>query len=212
MQAFAIKKELANKTREAAGLQKTINRAEAKMKTLTDQAEEAKKAQDEAEEKADTAEAIAKVLAAEKKKVEAKMVEAQKELQDALAMKEAEIKVVDEKAYAEGAIDVREDYKKQVRHACNKGYILGWMDVLKALAVHEDSSLKDASNLVLSFPLSPISKDAFSQKTTSEVPIAERSIDQTLQEIDAELEAEKAAEKSSQLSSRCETQSTANID
>ncbi|XP_028085632.1 axoneme-associated protein mst101(2)-like [Camellia sinensis] len=171
MQAFAIKKELANKTREAAGLQKTINKAEAKMKTLTDQAEAAKKAQDEAKEKADTAEAIAKVLAAEKKEAEAKMIEAQKKLQDALAIKEAEIKAADEKAYTEGVADVKEDYKKQDE---------------------EDK----------------VSKGASSHKTTSEVPITEKSIDLTLQEIYTKLEAEKAAEKSSQLSSGTETQPT----
>ncbi|XP_028088135.1 uncharacterized protein LOC114288741 [Camellia sinensis] len=106
IQAFTINKEFANKTREAVGLQKTINKAEAKMKTLIDQAEAAKKAQDEAEEKADAAEAIAKVLAAEKKETEAKIVEAQKELQDALATKEAEIKAADGKTYAKGAADI----------------------------------------------------------------------------------------------------------
>ncbi|GMP33153.1 hypothetical protein CsSME_00006597 [Camellia sinensis var. sinensis] len=129
------------------------------------------------------------------------------------------------------------------------------MAALKALAVPEDSPLKNASNLVLSFPSTPsqsedeaefeeeaeaekmeeavgaksptlndqvldltqdeedeVSKGAFSQKTTSEVPIAEKSIDQTLQEIDAELEAEKVADKFSQLSSRGETQSAANAE
>ncbi|XP_028091858.1 uncharacterized protein LOC114292155 [Camellia sinensis] len=85
MQAFAINKELADKTKEAAALQRTINKAETKMKNLTDQAEAAKKAQEHAEEKADAAKAIAakaiaKVLAAEKKETEAKMAEAQKKL------------------------------------------------------------------------------------------------------------------------------------
>ncbi|XP_028068297.1 uncharacterized protein LOC114270867 [Camellia sinensis] len=248
MQAFAIKNELANKTRETAGLQKTINKAETKMKTSTDQAEAAKKAQDEAEEKADVAEAIAKVLAVEKKEVEAKMVEAQKQLQDALATKKAEIKAADEKAYAEEAADVRDDYKKQVRQACNKGYTLGWMAALKELVVPEDSPLRQNSHIVLLFPPTPSQfedeaefeeeaeaektvetagaksptlneqvldltqdeeyealKGASSQKTTSDVPIAERSIDQTLQEIVAELEAKKVAEKLPQLSSGIET-------
>ncbi|XP_028100848.1 uncharacterized protein LOC114300161 [Camellia sinensis] len=112
VQAFAIKKELANKTKEAASLQRALNKAKGKRKGLTDQAEAAKKAQDEAEEKADAAEAITKVLAAKKKEAKGKMIEAQKELQDALATKVAEIKAADEKAYAEGAADVKEDYKK----------------------------------------------------------------------------------------------------
>ena len=85
------------------------------MKTLSKQVEAAIKAKDEAEEKADAAEAIKKVLEAQKKEAEEKMAEAQKELQDALATKEAEIKATDEKAYVEGAADVKEDCKRQVR-------------------------------------------------------------------------------------------------
>ncbi|GMP90935.1 hypothetical protein CsSME_00041850 [Camellia sinensis var. sinensis] len=44
MQAFEMRKELADKIREVAGLQKTIKKAEAKTKTLSDQATAAKKA------------------------------------------------------------------------------------------------------------------------------------------------------------------------
>ncbi|XP_028061893.1 nucleolar protein dao-5-like [Camellia sinensis] len=252
MQAFAIKKELANKTREAASLQKIINKAVTKINTLTNQAEVAKKAQDKAEEKTDVAKAIAKVLAAEKKEAKAKMVEAQKELQDALATKEAEIKLADEKAYAEGATDIKEDCKKQVRHACNKGYTLGWMAALKGLAVPEDSPLRENKHIVLPFPPTPsqsedeaesekeaeaeknkeafgtnsptlneqvldltqgkeneVSKEATPQKTTSDAPIIEKSIDQNLQEIDAELAAEKAAEKSSKMSFEPQTDADA---
>ncbi|XP_028051455.1 uncharacterized protein LOC114256069 [Camellia sinensis] len=161
MQAFSIKKELADKTKEARSLQKTINKAKAKMKTLINQAEEAKKAQDEAKERVGAAEAIAKVLEAEKKEAEAKAAEAQVKLIAALATKEAEVKAVDEKAYDE-----------------------------------EDEVPKDASP----------------QKTNSEVPIAEKSLDQTLQEIDAKLETEKATEKSPQLSSGAETQSAADAE
>ncbi|XP_028124740.1 uncharacterized protein LOC114321711 [Camellia sinensis] len=113
IKAFDIKKELVNKTKEAVGLLKTVNKAEAKMKTLMDQAKVTKQAQDEAEERANAVEAIAKVLEAEKKEAEAKTAEAQAELIAALATKDAEIKAADEKAYAEGATDVREDYKKQ---------------------------------------------------------------------------------------------------
>ncbi|XP_028064596.1 axoneme-associated protein mst101(1)-like [Camellia sinensis] len=249
MQAFAIKRELANKTREAANLSKSLSKAKGKIKALVDRAEAAKKAQDEAEEKADAAEAIAKVFAAEKKEAKAKMVEAQKELQDALATKEAEIKAADEKAYAEGAADVNKDYKKQVKHACNKGYTLGWIAALKALAVPEDSSLRENSCIVLSFPLTPsqfeveaeseeeaeaekekedaeakfptlteqvvdlsqddgdeVSKDTTLETTTSDALIAEKSLDQTLKDIDVELASEKAAEKSSQMSSEPQTQ------
>ncbi|XP_028092147.1 uncharacterized protein LOC114292393 [Camellia sinensis] len=234
MQAFNIKKELANKSKEVTGLQRAINKAEGKMKALIDQDEAAKKAQDEAKEKADAAEAIAK-----------------DELRAALATKEIEIKAADEKAYAEGAADVKEDYKKQVRQACYKGYTLGWMAALKVLAVPEDSALRNASSLALPFSLTPsqfedkaeseeeaeeeakdketekveaagtksptlneqfldlthdeedeVSKGASAVKTSSEAPIAEKSLDQTLKEIDVELAAEKAAEKSFQMSSK----------
>ncbi|XP_028104655.1 uncharacterized protein LOC114303706 [Camellia sinensis] len=115
MQAFNIKKELANKTKEVVGLQKAINKAEAKMKTLMKQAEEAKKAQKEADERTGAAEAIAKVFEGEKKEAEGKTADAQAELITALATKDAEIKAADKKAYAEGVADVKEDYKRQVR-------------------------------------------------------------------------------------------------
>ena len=51
-----------------------------------------------------------------------------------------------------------------------------------------------------------VSKDAPPEKETSDAPIADKSLDQTLQEIDAELAAERAAEMSSQLSSELQTQ------
>ncbi|XP_028112814.1 uncharacterized protein LOC114310916 [Camellia sinensis] len=169
MQAEEMKKELVHKTKEAAGLLKSLNKAEAKMKALIDQAKTAKQAQDEAEEKAGAAEATAEVLKAEKKEAEAKTAKAQAELRATLATKDAEIKAEDDKAYAKGVADVLEEYKKQDE---------------------EDE----------------VSKGAPPKKTTSEVPIAEKSLNQTLQEIDAKLEAEKAAEKIFQLSFGAVTQ------
>ncbi|XP_028063797.1 uncharacterized protein LOC114267014 [Camellia sinensis] len=99
MQAFNITKELANKTKEAASLQRALNKVEGKLKDLTDQVEAAKKARDEAEEKADATEAITKVLEAKKKEAQMKTAKAQAELQVALATKDAEVKAADEKAY-----------------------------------------------------------------------------------------------------------------
>ncbi|XP_028071934.1 histone H1.11L-like [Camellia sinensis] len=109
------RKALADKTREVARLQKTNKKAEAKMKTLEDQAEAAIKAKHDTEEKEDAAKAIKKVLEAEKREAKEKTTQAQKELQDALATKEAEIKASDEKAYAEGVADVMADYERQVK-------------------------------------------------------------------------------------------------
>ncbi|XP_028080760.1 ATP-binding cassette sub-family F member 1-like [Camellia sinensis] len=70
MQAEEIKKELVHKTKEATGLLKSLNKAEAKMKSLIDQAKVAKQAQDEAEEKAGAVKAIVAVLKAEKQEAE----------------------------------------------------------------------------------------------------------------------------------------------
>ncbi|XP_028079138.1 enolase-phosphatase E1-like [Camellia sinensis] len=223
MQAFEIKNELTCKMKEAAG----------------------------------AAEAIAKVFEAEKKEAEDKTAEAQAELVVALATKATEIKAADEKAHTEGAADVKEDYKKQVKQACNKGFTLGWMTALKELAVPKDLPLRENSRIVLPFLQNPsqsedeaepeeeaeadksekavdagaksptlneqvmnltqeeedeASKDASPKKSTPEVPIAEKSLDQTLQKIDDELEAEKVAEKCSQLSSRAKTQFFADFE
>ncbi|XP_028072914.1 uncharacterized protein LOC114275112 [Camellia sinensis] len=61
VQAFENWKELANKKREAASLQKTNKSLQSKMKTLEDQADAAIKAQNVVEEKAESAEAIKKL-------------------------------------------------------------------------------------------------------------------------------------------------------
>ncbi|XP_028073054.1 enolase-phosphatase E1-like [Camellia sinensis] len=189
---------------------------------------------DEAEERAGAAEAIAKVHEAEKKEAEAKTAEAQVELIAVLAIKDAEIKAAHEKAYTEGATGVCEDYKKQVKQTCNKGFTLDWMATLKELAVSEDSPLKNASNLVLPFPpsLSQFEDEVESedqveaekneeatgaksptlngqvldltqdevQKTTSEAEVeaANKSIDDTLREIDVEVQVDKFAQLSAE--------------
>ncbi|XP_028115146.1 uncharacterized protein LOC114313036 [Camellia sinensis] len=153
------------------------------MKTLEDQAEVAIKAKDEAEEKVGAAEAINKVLQAQLKEAEDKVAQAQKELQDALATKETEIKDADEKAYAQGIDDVTEAYEKQVKQACNKDE-------------EGDEVLKDAAP----------------KRVSANVPLADKSIDETLQEIDAELAAEKAAKVVSQQSSEVPTQLIADVE
>ncbi|XP_028070246.1 uncharacterized protein LOC114272723 [Camellia sinensis] len=79
-------------------------------------AEAAIKAKDDADEKAGAAEAINKVLEAQRKESEEKMAQAQQELRDALATKDAEIKAVDEKGYNKGVADVTADYEKQVKN------------------------------------------------------------------------------------------------
>ncbi|XP_028126575.1 myosin-7-like [Camellia sinensis] len=171
IQSFENREKLAEKKREVSTLQKTNKNLQSKMKTLENQAEDAIKAQQDVEEKADAAEAINKVLQAQLKEDEDKMAEAQKELQDALVTKEAEVKAADEKGYNEGVADVTADYEKQVKQACNKD--------------EEDEE---------------VTKDAAPEKASSDMPPADKSLDETLQEIDAELAAEKVAEMSSQQS------------
>ncbi|XP_028080063.1 uncharacterized protein LOC114281711 [Camellia sinensis] len=153
-------------TREVTGLQKTNKNLQSKIKTLADQAEAAVKAKDVAEEKAKAADTIKKVLEAQRKEDEGKTAEAQKELQDAFATNDAELKAANQKGYNEGVADVTVDYEKQ-----------------------GEEVLKDV-------PL---------EKASWNVPLADKSLDQTLQKIDAELAAEKAAEMSSQQSSEFQT-------
>ncbi|XP_028127159.1 keratin, type II cytoskeletal I-like [Camellia sinensis] len=147
VQSFQNQEKLAEKKKEVSSLQKTNKNLQSKMKTLEDQAEAAIKAQNDTEENADFVEAIKKVLEVEKKDAEEKTAQTQKELQDALATKEAKVKVADEKGYNKEGEEVP--------------------------------------------------KYTAPQKVISDVPIADKSLDQTLQEIDAELTAEKAAEMSS---------------
>lgn len=122
------------------------------MKKLEDQVEAAIKAQTNAEEKAKAAEAIRKVAESQKREAEEKMAQAEKELQEALAIKDAEIKEADEKAYTQGMADVTEAYELQVKQACNKGFTLGSMSLLKKLNVPEDSPLRKADAIPLPFP------------------------------------------------------------
>ncbi|XP_028115874.1 uncharacterized abhydrolase domain-containing protein DDB_G0269086-like [Camellia sinensis] len=121
MQAFENRTKLVDLKREVSALTKENKSLQLKMKKLEDQAEAATKAQTLAEEKAESAEAIRKVAEAEKREAEEKKAQAEKELQDALSTKDAEIKAADEKAYAQGMADVTEEYKLQVRQACNRG-------------------------------------------------------------------------------------------
>ncbi|XP_028081690.1 uncharacterized protein LOC114283055 isoform X2 [Camellia sinensis] len=178
------------------------------------------------------------------------MAQAEKELQKALATKKAKIKEVDEKAYAQGVADVTEEYKLQVKQACNRGFSLGWMALAKNLNIPDDSPLRKAEAIPLPFPYLPpprqaeeeseseseaededkddgdalvrkskdadktqslpqddqildltheedeeVIKEATPEQASSDVPPAEKSLDETLAEIDAEIEAEKIAEE-----------------
>mgnify|MGYP003702215867 FL=1 len=155
MQSFENRQRLVDMKREAASMKKEIRSLASRMKKLEDQAEAATKAQTLALEKAESAEAVKKVAEAEKRDAEAKKAQAEKEFQQALATKEAEVKEADEKAYAQGIADVAEDYKLQVRQACNRGFFLGWMSLIKKLDLPADSPLRQADAIPLPFPPPP---------------------------------------------------------
>ncbi|XP_028073972.1 KNR4/SMI1 homolog [Camellia sinensis] len=212
VQSFENRQKLANMKKEFSSLQKANKNLQSKMKRFEDQADVAIKAQTEAEEKAESFEAIRKVAESQRKEAKEKMAQAEKELQKALATKEAEIKDADKKAYAQGMANVTEAYEKQ-------------------LNVPEDSPLRKADAIPLPFPLSaPLSqdvseseskddkegdevpKDAAHEKVSADVPFADKSTEETLQEIDAELTAEKAAEVASQQSSEVPTQLTVDAE
>ncbi|XP_028107018.1 uncharacterized protein LOC114306060 [Camellia sinensis] len=231
IQSFENREKLIEARREVSSLQKTNKSLQSKMKKLEDQVEAAIKAQTNAEEKAESAEAIKKVADSQKREAEDKMALAQKELQEALATMEAKIKDVDEKAYAHGMTDVTEAYEIQVKQASNKGFTLGWMFLLKKLNVPEDSPFRNADAIPLPFPPPPppaqsdddseseeevlgdeISKEFVPKNASVDVTFADKSLDETLQEIDAELAAEKAADVASQQSSEVLTQVAADAE
>ncbi|XP_028105429.1 uncharacterized protein LOC114304470 [Camellia sinensis] len=235
-----MRKELARKTKEAAKLLSSLNKVEANNQALMDQAKDAKAAQSLAEKKAKTANDEAKAARADLEIAKAKVTAIEAKLQEALASKEAEVKVADEKAFEEGQAAVRDQYKQQVNLACNRGYYLSWTAILNKLVVPMDSDLQDINQLQVPFPLEPkdsgddanedgaedgevdeveeeaatnpkspplneqidltqdekddmVSKGVFPNPTTSETEVqcAKRSLDQTLQEIDAEIAPEK---------------------
>ncbi|XP_028078018.1 tropomyosin beta chain-like [Camellia sinensis] len=115
VQSFENRQKLVDMKKEFFSLQKTNKGLQSKLKKLEDQAEAAIKAQTEAEEKVDSTEAIRKVVESQRKEADEKMAQAEKELQEALVTKDAEIKEADEKAYAQGMADVMEAYEIQVK-------------------------------------------------------------------------------------------------
>ncbi|XP_028057547.1 uncharacterized protein LOC114261478 [Camellia sinensis] len=155
VKAESMKKELVKKTQDAAGFISSLKKAEAKIKGLLDKAKAARAAQGKVDERAQAAKAMAKVVKDEAKEAEVKGTKAKAELKEALVTKEAELKVVDEKAYSEGQADVRDAYKKQVNLACNRGYYLRWMATLKELSIPEDSPRRDTNRLNVLFSPSP---------------------------------------------------------
>ncbi|XP_028070061.1 otolith matrix protein OMM-64-like [Camellia sinensis] len=184
------------------------------MKKLEDQAEAATKAQQIAEEKAESAEAIRKVTEAENEEFKSKMAQAEKELQKALATKKAEIKEADEKAYAQDDSPLRnaeavplsfpplpppsqaEEESESEPEAEDEDNDDGDALVRKPKDAGEIQSLpQDDQILDLTHEEDEeVIKEATPEQASSDVPPTDDSLNQTLAEIDAEIMAEKAAE------------------
>ncbi|XP_028109331.1 uncharacterized protein LOC114308042 [Camellia sinensis] len=175
------REKLVDLRREVSALKKDNKTLLSKIKKLKDQVEAATKAQTLAEEKAESAEAIKTIVESQKKEAEARAAQAEKELQEALATKEAEIKEADKKAYAQGVVDVTEDYKLQVRQACNRGFSLSWMSLIKKLDLPADSPFRNADAIPLSFPpLPPPSQAEEESESESEVEDEDNNDDEAL--------------------------------
>ncbi|XP_028091963.1 nucleolin 1-like [Camellia sinensis] len=230
IQSFENQEKLAEMKREVSSLQNSNKSLQSKMKKLEDQAEAAIKAQNDAEEKPESVEAIRKVLEAQKREVEEKVAQAQKELQVALATKEAEVKAADEKDYNEGVADVTADYEKQDSPLRNTDALPLPFPPTPSQTADDDSESEEEvlvrkSKDVAGTKSSPqneqvldltqdekdeeVPKDATPKKASSNVSPADKSLDETLKEIDAELVAEKVVEMSSQQSSEVQTQPAA---
>ncbi|XP_028069205.1 uncharacterized protein LOC114271767 [Camellia sinensis] len=165
MQSFQNREKLVDLRREVSSLKKENKSLELKMKKLEDQ-----------------------------KEAEARAAQAEKELQEALATKEAEIKEVDEKAYAQGVADVTEDYKLQVSQAEDESE-----SEAEDENNNDDEALvrksKDAAE-AMSFPsteqvinltqdeedgeVEEVSKEAVLGQLSSDLLLAERSLDKTI--------------------------------
>ncbi|XP_028077495.1 radixin-like [Camellia sinensis] len=181
------------------------------------------------ERNAEYTEAIRKVAEAEKIEAEDRKAQVEKELQEALATKDVEIKEADEKAYAQGMADVTEEYK------------------LQKLDLLADSPFRNADAIPLPFPPPPppsqpedasesededggededeaetlvrkpreavgTKSPSLNEQGSSDVPQVNKSIDETLAEIDAEIAADKEAEVSLQETSEVQIQPDANIE
>ncbi|XP_028104472.1 uncharacterized abhydrolase domain-containing protein DDB_G0269086-like [Camellia sinensis] len=230
--------------REFSSLQKTNKGLQSKMKKLEDQAEAAVKAQNNVEEKAEAAKAIRKVVESQKREAEERMAQAEKELQEALATKDAEIKETDEKAYTQGMTDVTEAYELQVKQdsPLRKADAIplpfppaqsSSQDIGKSESEDGDEEEDDAlvrkgkkeATVSKSLPSTEqvldltqdgegdgVVKETTPEQASSDVPVAEKSIDETLAQIDAEIAAEKAAEVALSDPSEVQTQVAVDAD
>ncbi|XP_028108114.1 methyl-CpG-binding domain-containing protein 10-like [Camellia sinensis] len=173
------------------------------MKKLEDQAEAATKAQQMAEEKVESTEAIKKVAEAEKREAEVKKAQAEKELQQALVTKDAEIKAADEEAYVQGMADVTEEYKLQDEDKDDdEALVRKPKDASETKSPPQDDQVLDLTHE----EDEEVIKETTPEQASSDVPQIGKSVNETLAEIDAEIAAGEEAEVSLQETSEVQIQ------
>ncbi|XP_028123486.1 methyl-CpG-binding domain-containing protein 10-like [Camellia sinensis] len=157
-----------------------------------------------AEEKAESAEAIRKVAEAEKNEAEVKKAQAEKELQQALATKEAEVEDESElEADAKDGDEENNDDEALVRKPKDAAEAKSPPPAEQVL----DLTLDEEGDEVGEAP-----KEIAIGQLSSDLLLAERNLDNTLAEIDAEIEAEKVAEEVPPESSEVPVPAVANTE
>ncbi|XP_028065624.1 uncharacterized protein LOC114268625 [Camellia sinensis] len=203
-----MRKGLARKTKEVAKLLSSLHHAGANNQALLDQAEASKVTQDLAEEKAKTANDEAETARADLEAAKGKAADLEAKLQEALASKEAEVNAADEKAFEEGQTAVRDQYKQQEPNvsgdeADEDDAEDGGVDEVEEEAATDPKSptLNEQIDLTQDEEDDLVSKGISPKPTSSEAEVqcTERSLDQTLQKIDAEIVTEKNATPPSQV-------------
>ncbi|XP_028051604.1 actin cytoskeleton-regulatory complex protein PAN1-like [Camellia sinensis] len=209
MQSFENRQRLVDMKREASSMKREIKSLEAKMKKLEDQAEATTKVQTLALEKAEAAEAVRKVAEAEKREAEVQKAQAKKELQQALATKEAEIKEADEK------LDLPTDSPLRQADAIPLPFPPpppegGSESEAEAVDEDEERRPKNAAEAKSPPPAEQVMdltldeegdgaegapKETATGQLSSNLLLVERSVESTVAEIDAEIEVEKVAEE-----------------
>ncbi|XP_028100537.1 uncharacterized protein LOC114299907 [Camellia sinensis] len=143
-------------------------------------------AQGKAEAKAEEAESAAEAAKAKAKAkvAEVKVVEAEEKLMETLDNKEAEIKATDEKAYAESQADAEVEDKVEAATE------------VKVDAMAKSPTLNDQVLDLIGENEDEVPKSASPKKTTSEAEVqaVEKSLEETLLEIDAKIQADKSAQ------------------
>ncbi|XP_028127127.1 nucleolin 1-like [Camellia sinensis] len=201
--------KLVDMKREFSYLQKTNKNLQSKMKKLENQVEAAIKAQTEAEEKAESSEAIRKVAESQRKEAEEKMLNVPEDSPlrkaDAIPLPFPLSPPLSQDVGESKSEDGDEDEDKDkdealVRKSKDTDGAQSPLQKEQVLDLTQDEEGNE------------VPKDAAYEKVSADVPFVDKSIEETLQGIDAELMAEKVAEVASQQSSEVPAQLTVDAE